>query len=75
MVRTINSKSTNLVLANTKGGLPVTEIAPALQRIDQPRPHIRFDRRVSRVQRFPVEDQLARLPKKTNVGIFLDIRV
>ncbi len=74
-MRTINSKSTNLVLANTKGGLSVTEVTPALQRIDQPSPHLRFDRRVSRCQRFPVEDQLAKLPQKTHVGNFLDIRV
>ncbi|MFB3107704.1 MAG: hypothetical protein ACE1ZA_22645 [Pseudomonadales bacterium] len=74
-MRTINSKSTNLVLANTKGGLSVTEVTPALQRIDQPSLHPRFDRRVSRCQRFPVEDQLAKLPQKTHVGNFLDIRV
>ena len=74
-MRTINSNSSNLVLAAAKGGLPDTEVTPALQRVDQPHPHMRFDRRVSRFQRFPVEDQLAKLPQKTQVGIFLDIRV
>ncbi len=72
---TINSKSTDLVLASTKGGLPVTEVAPALQRVRGSYSHMRFDKCVSRLHRFPVEDQLATLPLKTRVGIFLDIRV
>ncbi len=74
-MRTINSKSADLVVANAKGGLLVRDVGPALQRIEQPYPAMRFDRRVSRSQRFPVEDQLAKLPRKTHVGIFLDIRV
>ena len=74
-MRTINSKSTDLVVVNATGGLPATEVRPALQRIEQPYAHMRFDQRISRSQRFPVEDQLATLPQKTHVGIFLDIRV
>ncbi len=74
-MRTINSKSTEVALANTRSHQQTIQVAPALQRRVHESQPLRFDKRVTRMQRFPVEAQLARLPQKTHLGIFLDIRV
>lgn len=39
------------------------------------RPELRFSRRISRVQRYPVEQRLATLPGPSRLGQHLDITV
>lgn len=50
-----------------------TNVVPAMQRKIHPQLKVRMTARASRLSRFPLEQRIATLPRRANVGLLLDV--